>query len=41
MIKGYTDRAKIIRQYLEEKLRNVEEISVENGYTRKEVKERQ
>jgi hypothetical protein len=41
VIKGYSDRARMIcdEQYLEEELRNVEEIFIENGYTRKEVRE--
>ena len=40
VIKGYSDRARMIceEQYLEEELRNVEEIFLENGYTRKEVR---
>ena len=40
VIKGYGDRARALcdAQYLEDELKNVEQVFVENGYTRKEVR---
>ena len=47
VIKGYGDRARALcdPQYLQSELQNIEDVFVENGYSRKEVqnamKERQ
>ena len=40
VIKGYGDRARALcdKQYLKEELKNVEQVFVENGYTKKEVR---
>ena len=40
VIKGYSDRARALcnQQYLEQELTNIEDVFVENGYSRKEVK---
>ena len=40
VIKGYSDRARALcdPQYLQDELQNIEEVFVENGYSRREVR---
>lgn len=40
VIKGYSDRARTLcdPEYLEEEMKNIEQVFVDNGYSRKEVK---
>jgi len=40
VIKGYSDRARALcdEQYLEQEMKNIEDVFTENGYTRQEVK---
>ena len=40
VIKGYSDRARALcdPQYLQGELRNIEEVFIENGYSRREVR---
>ena len=41
IIKGYSDRAKALcdPQYLEDELKNIEEVFVENGYSKREIQQ--